>query len=186
MPDPTDDGDVLTVVEGEWAGAPGGGSQPGAARVIGPFTFDASAAGANDGVEWFTPVIGDVFLDMWWRVTENGGSVTGPAFMDVGTINPDDMFHGIFQNFGGNAIDLTGAGGSGPFSGLDIQPGGLPEAWWQDAARGNGQLPFAAFSSDEEWYLWASKDGALGGDPIEPTAYTWDFWVMVATPAPLP
>ena len=39
LPDPTDDGDVLTVVEGEWAGAPGGGSMPGAPSWEGPYTI---------------------------------------------------------------------------------------------------------------------------------------------------
>lgn len=60
LPAPSDEGDVLTVVDGEWAGAPapeGGGSQPGAfIEYIIPIAHDTP--GIVAGLVIFTPTPG--------------------------------------------------------------------------------------------------------------------------------
>ncbi len=50
LPNPTDDGDVLTVVDGEWSGAAGGGSQPVLVQTNG-FVKDYDPPGGIDGTD---------------------------------------------------------------------------------------------------------------------------------------
>jgi len=83
LPDPTDDGDVLTVVEGEWAGAPGGGSMPmqrfqttlDAATVLGLAT-PVQLVACTPGEECIVPLMMSVsYLFGTTPYTDHGGNL---------------------------------------------------------------------------------------------------------------
>ncbi len=82
-------GDVLTVqADGSVAAQPGGGgSQPGAVRVLRhEFDFTQAAALAN-GVPVWTPAVGDVLLNAWFEVdTDWPGDGTKAAKADIGVV----------------------------------------------------------------------------------------------------
>ena len=55
----------------------------GAARVLGPFPFAFDDAGLNDGIEFYTPTVGDILLDAWVEVTTEWDGTTPKG--DLGT-----------------------------------------------------------------------------------------------------
>lgn len=102
-----------------------GGSQPGVARVLGPFPVTHATAGITTGAALYTPAVGDVILDVIVAVqtafdnndTAGGGGLNIGTFLNAGDSWYDtdggNSFMDVSHNDGGTDLAF---GGGGPAS----------------------------------------------------------------------
>jgi hypothetical protein len=167
------DDDVLTYEAGtqRWVAAAGGGggSTPGASRVLGPFPFAFDDVGLNDGIEFYTPTVGDVILALWVEIVVAWDGTT-PA-CGVGTLVEGSDPDPNQWKYGQWPIPVAPASGQATGDGLTqmfpvwISQGSL----WNVAEA----LPLKVF---------VSQDGA--GDPAPgATQGSSRIYLLVATPS---
>lgn len=125
LPSPTSEGDVLTVVDGDWAGAaPSGGSQAGAERWTGPYPvsvedYDGNIPGILIGE--LDVAVGDIILDAMFLpdVTFAGDFTTyaevrvGQPDEDYESFPPGGFIGGIEANYAtfGDFLQIVGWAG---------------------------------------------------------------------------
>ncbi len=185
VPDPSGepDGQVLTTDSGAAVWAAGGGSQAGASIVRGPFPFAFDDAGLADGIEFYTPTIGD-FLLAATIFTDTIFDGTTP-FADFGSNNQANAGGaGLFYTISG-AVNLT-QGASDPQSGGDTLT-----ALVDNSMVGQGIVGQVGFGTNFPPYefvtatplmVWASQDGFQGGDPVGGAAGAARIFIVTATP----
>lgn len=152
----------------------------GAARAFGPFTFAFDTPGLNNGVEFYTPAVGDILLDAFVIVTQAFDGTT-PKFDCV------DLYgdtNGMFYNQ--NApVDATQASSTG--SGLLLfgrVASSLTAALLTYAVP--LALPFAPVMAKvvhpTPWKLWVSSDGRSGGVAAGSTQGAGELYLVMSTP----
>lgn len=158
----------------------GGGSTAGAARVLGPFPFAYNTAGLNDGIELWTPSVGDVLLDAWIHVTTAFDGTT-----PQGDIGWGDAAIGIFNTVGNGTAALTPAVSTvnsqiqnqadvaaSISSSIATSYAGSTVAVWR-----------FVFVGSEPLLFWASQNGQRGGTAVGGTAGAGAVYLVVATPS---
>lgn len=184
------EGDVWTLdseLKPAWKpGGGGGGSQPGAARVLGPFPVAFDDAGLAAGIAFYTPTIGDVLVDAWVEIRTAWDGTT--PLLDIGPFTGSGSNkHGLFW-VANTALDATQADGSitqAP-NYLSIQGGGatvsdLVQA--QLAATEGYRLTPASFLGAAPLKVVVSQDGKAGGADPGATQGEAALYLMVATPS---
>ncbi len=186
-------GDVLTVqADGSLAPAAGGGSQPGAVRVL-KFPFDfTQAADLAVGVPVWTPAADDVLLDAWVEMVSSwpdDGSTT--PFMDIGVIVDGtfpDLFGQGFWNHDGNVVNLSddpwtvGTTIASPLTDpatslfTRVVAGAMPSAGT------TVQDPRIRFLSTTPLSLVVSGDGTPAGDPYDGSGGSSTLYLVVSSP----
>lgn len=162
--------------------APGGGSQPGAAVVRGPFSFAFDTPGLAAGVAVYVPTVNDVLLDLWIEIDTAFDGTTPKA--DVSQYTGSAIPFGLFSNFA-SPIDLNAADsidrGGGPVTAASATALSLVQS---GAQVGNRQAP-ARFVSADPILLVVSQDGQKDGTPIDSAAGAARLYLVTATPAAL-
>ena len=198
LPSPSSEGDVLTVVDGDWAGeAPSGGSQPGAVRVL-KYDFDFTQAVAlADGVPVWTPAVGDWLLNAWFApdAWDADGAVSPRA--DIGVISAGAWAtlrggpQGLFGALVG-AVDLSAnnwiedtkyVSYGGPTAAVDL----LQAMLLGYTNAGSGALPpQVKFSTTDPLSLVVSDDGTPGGSAFDGSAGASTLYLAVCSPDTTP
>jgi len=161
----------------------GGGSTPGASRVLGPFPFAYDDAGLNDGIAFYTPTVGDVLFDAWISVTTAFDGTTPLA--DIGAFGSD--VYGWYLNItnSGAPVDLTRANS---VTDADL------EVLLNASIRFGGNLTAVSypswgvpgtsrFTSAKPLKIVVSQDGYKGGAAVGGTAGAGAVYLVVATPS---
>jgi hypothetical protein len=178
--------------DGAWeteADRSGSGSQAGAARVLGPFPFAFDTPDIENGVEIWTPAVGDVLLDLWIQVTTVFDGDTPLA--DVGTFVGSPL--GFFGASGAGAtslitLDVDGVNGANVgyeaqqtvLTGPSLFSLNVALLWLPDpVARG---VP-GVFRETNPLLLVVSQSGEKGGDPVGGAAGEGNVYLVVATPS---
>jgi hypothetical protein len=166
-----------------WSPA-GGGSQPGAARVLGPFPFTHATAGLAAGVAFYTPTIGDILLDGWIEVDTAFDGTTPKG--DIGT------FVGNTSGLFGNdtlPIDLTKADNQGGGTGVLLNDNIKQNALALAGAVTNAGVPEnyrvtpAKFTAANPLKVVVSQDGTAGGVATGSTVGAAAVYIVIATPS---
>lgn len=163
-------------VQGEgWKTVPddSGGSQPGASIVRGPFEIAFDDAGLNDGIEFFTPTVGDILLDAWieidtaWDQTAKG---------QIGTF--DGSTFGIIYELADVTIADTDQHGYG--AGL-LMNENSPAASSNDASAVYRIVP-GKFIAATPLKVCVSADGAAGGADPGASEGVARVYIITSTP----
>lgn len=175
-PDP---GDVLTwgPETDEWVPRPpAAGATPGAAIVRGPFAIAFDDAALPDGVEFYTPTVGDLLLDAWFQVDT---AWDAPAKADFGQFL-DGNVQGVYGNYGAAPAELDGAAVALQ-GGIAFADGGQFASLRATLeVEGYGSLGY--FTTDDPLLLVVSADGHKGGaDPVAAQGAA-RFYIVTATP----
>lgn len=162
-----------TVLTSDGAGgtswASGGGSVPGAARVLGPFPIAFDDAGLADGIAFYTPTVGDILFEVWLEIVTAWNGTTPLA--DVGTAVGAD--HGIFDASGG-VLSLTDAAAEYAGTGVLLSTG-------TSGAQVGGVVP-GRFTATNPLKVWVSQDGFAGGDDPGASQGAANVYLVVSTP----
>lgn len=179
-------GEVLTKVsdaDGDADWEPGGGSQPGAARVLGPFPFAFDDPGLVNGITFYTPAVNDILLDVWVQVIQ---SFDGTPYCDVGTLL--DSGFGLFAANNG-PLDMTSPPDS---AGLSVNPGIISSQSRTLLTLNNINLAVietsfrlapARFTDANPLKIVVSEDGAAGSGATGSTQGSGAVYIVVATPS---
>ena len=159
-----------------------GGSTLGAAILRGPFSFAFDDAGLEDGLEFSTPTVGDIILDVF-VVVDIAFDGTTPK-LDYGTgvgTNTGllNAFTGI--SFASGADDERGGtglliGGSSTNSPTSLAASG--------GYYGIGH-PEGIVTAANPLKVWVSQDGQKGGAAAGSTAGAARLYIVTATPVAL-
>jgi hypothetical protein len=165
----------VTDVQAEGGGG-GGGSTPGAAIVRGPFSFAFDTPNIENGVEVYTPAIGDVLLDVS-VVTDVGFDGTTPM-ADVGTFIGQNYGYFGYANQAINSINVADQ----VFEGVQHGPIGTSLVVAQISGGGTIRFVSSPITTADPIMLVVSQDGTKGGDPVGGTAGSGRVYIVTATP----
>lgn len=174
---------VIALTAGELVeegAADNGGATTGGLTVY-RYDFAYDTPGLEDGIEVYTPTIGDLFIDALFSVTTAFNGTTPTA--DLCPLGADA---GLWASYASAMPDLSSfdhpyGDGIGNLS-LAISSGvaGYPSQF----VASTGIAPHPAGTSGP-WKLVVSQDGAIGGDPIGGTAGAGSLYLLIATPVVL-
>jgi hypothetical protein len=185
-----DDDGVLNLVaeDGSVSQVAGGGSQPGAARVIGPFPFTSVTPNLALGVDFYVPTVGDLLLDFWVEITTAWNGTT--PLCDIGSASVFASGPGMISRCSngfpcdlGN-VDDSGAFGTNMLVGTGFAEGGI--AGNVAAASFNNtvaRLLPARFVTADPLQVVVSTDGTTGGSATGATLGASAIYIKIATPA---
>lgn len=145
--------------------------------VHGPFPFAFNTPGLNNGVNFYTPTVGDLLLDAWIEVTTafNGTTPNGDIGTYVGTSS------GLFAV--GAPIPLTGADSEGAGGGLLVNLGAYMNPSLVGASASmNKRVAPARFTAANPLKLVISQTGLKGGAAIGGTAGAVNLYIVTGTP----
>jgi hypothetical protein len=151
----------------------GGGSTPGAAVVRGPFEFAFNTPGLVDGVEFYTPTVGDIFLDAWIEVLTNWDGTTPTG--DIGVFR--DLSTGLLPS--PNGQDMTQISMSTEVQELSGGTGTFAQRAFQQLNQ--RRLP-GVFENVHPFKVVVSQDGTKGGTDPGATQGSARLYIVTVTP----
>jgi hypothetical protein len=178
-------GQVLTVNADKTISAKAaGGATPGAAIVRGPFSFQFDTVGLNAGIAVYTPVAGDILLDIFVQI---------PVAWDGTTPLIDVADAAYAAAVAGLGYFAGAAGGTTPLdaSNADTVLGDLVSSPYSLAGQAVKTVANAATSAPKPWAaqgaisVWCSQDGAKGGTAVGGAQGTATLYIVTATPVAL-
>jgi hypothetical protein len=173
------DSSALATVDG---GDTGGGIQ------VVSFDFAFDTPGLADGLEVWTPAVGDVLLNAWFRVTTSFNGTTPTADIFSG----DSAANGLFYNAAGAQVlnreeqdwgdgyMASGNTGDPNYQAVDLVTAAA--LYGQDSTY--YQTAFGRFGTTTPILVAASQDGSLGGTPVGGSQGAATLYLLVATPSP--
>lgn len=174
-------GSLTDLGHGRVQVAGGGGSHPGAARVLGPFPFAFDDAGLADGIALYTPTVGDVLLNAWIEIDIAWDGTTPKV--DIGQGDANGMFGNSNPQNASLADDTAGAGSGSNFLSNTNQ---AALALWDladSAGSYNSRLVPGKFLTTNPMYVWVSQDGSRGGADPGASQGSGAVYLVVATPS---
>lgn len=161
-----------------WQAAPA----PAGVPVVHYFAFAFNTASLAAGVTFFTPTVGDIFLDSWVEVTTAWNGTT--PFCDYGPST------GYQVGAGANAQDMTANDGANAVPGLLVGTltSSFPtfnESAYMNAAAQVRRLAPGRFTAATPWKVWVTQDGLMGGAAPGGNAGTARVYIKTATPVAL-
>ncbi len=192
------------LIDGKWKyvtadESGGGGSQPGAVRVL-AFPFDFSmAADLAVGVPVWTPAVGDILLDAWIETDDADvwSTDTGSVLADIGIVDSGSFVSsGFFNRFVGT-VDLSSAtwsdGDAAAWLSYAQGAGTAPPVLGLAAVAVMSALSFNTFRSPLTVFkdvaplsLVVSGDGTPSGGAADVTAGASTLYIAVCTPGTTP
>ena len=153
----------------------GGGSQPGASVVRGPFTINYDDANLNNGIAFYTPAVGDFLLDIR-VIVDTVFDGTTPK------IDVSATATGIFAALAGSFLEGSVADAS--------TVGLLIGAAYNDLIGAGAYANVLSaslnpFLTADPLKVWASQDGLKGGTAVGGTAGVARIYIVTATPVAL-
>lgn len=149
------------------------------------FAFDTPDLA--DGIEVYTPAVGDVLLDLTVQVTQSFDGTTPKADFGVDTSEGflSEMFGGAYR-FPLGPQDSLYAGILSPSAaqrsassavlGYAVEGGGKESAY---------PMTIGRFASTDPLVFWVSQDGNAGGAPIGGAAGAATLYLLIASPVSL-
>ncbi len=145
----------------------------------GPFTFNYDDAGLNDGIAFYTPVIGEVLLDYGVLIDEAFDGTT--PRVDMGTAV--GTTYGLFANSSGyqnlsGSVDNENAG-----EGMLVNSQGGPfDMTGLVGSNGGGRTSLIPIIAANPIKLWVSQDGQAGGAASGGTQGILRVFIVTAIP----
>lgn len=139
--------------------------------VRGPFSFTFDTPGLEDGIEFYTPTVGDVLLDVWVMMdtlfdgTTPKGSVGNASGSTAGLFFGGDKILGIASVARGDGLQSPDNFNS-----------------WRDWTGYNGSGGPAEITAADPLVFWATQDGLRGGTAIGGTTGAARLYIVTATP----
>jgi hypothetical protein len=144
---------------------PGGGS--GSATVRGPFEFAFDTPGLADGVEFYTPTVGEVLVDCTFRVDTAWDGISNLA--DIGDFTSGTTgLWAYTTSFGFDLVSANPTSGVIALSGVSLN---------QQALTG-----LFIFTTTDPLLLVVSQDGTKGGPPSDASQGAARLYIVTALP----
>lgn len=164
-------------------------SQAGTPVVRGPFTFTYDTPNLNNGVEFYTPTVGDILIDAWIVVDEAFDGTTPKADIGTGVGATVGLFrlasdgNYVYLDFAdqeAGGAGLMGNGAHGYSARSLLASGGYGSLY-------NGVNPVGPYTitAANPLLLWASQDGTKGGTAVGGTTGVARLFFVTASPAAL-
>jgi hypothetical protein len=190
------DGDVVpyqaeheALIADQLASVGGGGGSLGAPTWY-KFDFSHDTPGLADGLDVYTPEIGDLLLDVGFVVPEVFNGTTPKA--DVGGVQP---YGALFSDFT-NSVDMSVAGAGWMAIAGDMEYMGSPNTGTTGGRFLSGVLDkysdslqrivaYHRFVTTTPFKVWVTQDGWLGGAPVGGTTGEATMFFCVVRPVDL-